>query len=92
MFSKYLGRYLAHYLVKNKFISEEEYSIYQYCIDYIIEMGIFFFILEAISILLGSPLYGILFFSIITPLRSICGGVHASSKLVCTLLSFFYII
>ncbi len=49
MFSKYLSRYLAHYLVKNKFISEEEYSIYQYCIDYIIEMGIFFFILETIS-------------------------------------------
>lgn len=89
MFSKYLSRYLAHYLVKNKFIGEEEYSIYQYCIDYIIEMGIFFLILENISILLGSPLYGILFFSIITPLRSICGGVHASSKLACTLLSYF---
>lgn len=88
----YLSEYLSEKVVQNllngQYITEEHSSVYRYCIDYVLELVIFFLVLEVISIFLGNVCIGTIFFLIVVPLRSVCGGIHAPSKWLCTFCSY----
>lgn len=86
--SNALSKQITKKLFQNNLIPTQEYAIYEYCISYLLELIIFFFTLETISIILKRPMEGILFFLIVIPLRSLCGGFHASSRGKCTILSY----
>lgn len=84
--SNALSKHITKKLSQRNIIDTQHCPIYEYCISYLLELIIFFFTLEIISIVLGRPMEGILFFLIVVPLRSLCGGFHATSRGKCTIL------
>lgn len=86
--SNALSKHITKKLSQRNIIDTQHCPIYEYCISYLLELIIFFFTLEIISIVLGRPMEGILFFLIVVPLRSLCGGFHATSRGKCTILSY----
>lgn len=86
--SNNLSKLLATFLLKNDYIDSEQLPIYVYCLNYILEQLFFFIVIEVLSCILGLPVLGILFFSTIVPLRSFCGGFHASARGWCIFLSY----
>lgn len=89
-----LSNAISKKLAKNLYLSgdikESEYDAYRYCIDYFVELSLYFVITFFIGVLLGYPLLGLLNCIIIIPIRSVCGGYHASSRLRCTIMSYGY--
>lgn len=70
-------------LVSTGDISEADSAAYKYCIDYILELMVYFTITSLIGLVCGYPLLGVLNFIIMIPIRSVCGGYHATLSM-CT--------
>ena len=85
-----IAQKLTFILIKNQFIKNDESSSCLFCLDYLIEMILFFLSTLLVSLLLKMPFLSILYFLILLSLRSNCGGFHASSRTGCTILSFFF--
>lgn len=79
-------------LVSTGDISEADSAAYKYCIDYILELMVYLLITSLIGLVCSYPLLGLLNFIIMIPIRSVCGGYHASSRAKCTILSYGYYI
>lgn len=79
-------------LVSTGDISEADSAAYKYCIDYILELMVYFTITSLLGLSCGYPLLGLLNFIIMVPVRSVCGGFHASSRVKCAILSYGYYI
>lgn len=60
--AEYISEKMVQYLLKRQYITEEHSSVYTYCIDYVLELAIFFMVLETISIFLGNVCIGAIFF------------------------------
>lgn len=88
LLSDLFSSFLVRVLVKNHTIEKDVSEIYKYCFDYIFGLIFFFLILQTVSIFLSVPAFAPLFFTIIMPFRSVCGGFHASTRLQCALLSY----
>lgn len=86
--AEYISEKIVQYLLTRQYITEEHSSVYTYCIDYVLELAIFFMVLETISIFLGNVCIGAIFFLTVVPLRSVCGGIHAPSRWLCTFFSY----
>lgn len=84
----YISSSLVHLLVRNHTIEKNVSEIYQYCFNYIFELLFFYLALQIASIFLSVPVFAPLFFAVIMPFRSVCGGFHASTRWRCTLLSY----
>ncbi len=92
--SNYISKKLTSAMQESNIISENEATIYIYCLDYFLE--IFFYVTSTtlISLLLHRfPIY-IIFLGVIFPLRAFAGGIHASNSKKCTIYSYllFFII
>ncbi len=85
---EYISEKIVRYLLNGSYIPEKLSSVYKYCIDYVLELVTFFLALEVISIFLGNVCIGAIFFLIVVPLRSVCGGIHAPSRWLCTFCSY----
>lgn len=88
LISDFLSSCLVHLLIRNHTIEKDQSEIYKYSFHYIFELVIFFLVLQTVSIFLSVPAFAPLFFAIVMPFRSVCGGFHASTRLRCTLLSY----
>ncbi len=86
--SNFLSSRLVQILVRNHTIEKSVSEIYQYSFNYIFEIIFFFLALQTASIFLSVPAFAPLFFTVLMPFRSVCGGFHASTRLRCTLLSY----
>lgn len=88
LISNFLSSSLVQVLVRNDTIEKNVSEIYQYSFNYIFELIFFFLTLQTASIFLSVPVFAPLFFTVIMPFRSVCGGFHASTRLRCALLSY----
>ena len=88
LISDYLSSCLIHLLVRNHTIEKNESEIYRYCFNYIFELFFYYLALQIASIFLFVPTFAPLFFAVIMPFRSVCGGFHASTRWQCALLSY----
>lgn len=85
-----LAKKITSFLLKNNSIMQEDYSACLYCIDYIIEIVLFFLSTLLISLLFRMPLLCLIYSIILIALRSTCGGYHAKTRIACSILSFSF--
>ena len=83
---------LSKVLLETNNIKQEEYDIYRYLLEYILENMVFFLFHVVCGMLFGDVVYGLLLFAVIFPLRSFGGGVHAPTKRMCGVLSYGMVI
>lgn len=83
-----LAAFLTRCMVRNGSIEDNQYDAYLYCLDYLLELVVYFVTTFLFGLLLGYPLFGILYTLILFSLKSCCGGIHAPSRLLCTLFSY----
>ena len=79
---------LTNLISRSKTIDEKEKLIYEYCIRIILKRCLFVIILLFFGILTNRVCVSILFLLTFIPLRSFCGGMHASTPTICTVLSY----
>lgn len=85
---KQISKFVSTILQKENYICEKEYDIYVYCFEYILENLLYISIILIFSTILANIFIGILFLLLLIPLKTICGGIHASSKFLCLILSY----
>lgn len=78
---------VADLLLKNQYIEESMYNIYQYGMQMALEMGLSFVTSVAICCIWGRVAEGIIFFAVFIPLRSYLGGYHLKSYAACYICS-----
>ena len=83
-----LAAFLTRCMVRNGSIEDNQYDAYLYCLDYLLELVVYFVTTFLFGLLLGYPLFGILYTLVLFSLKSCCGGIHAPSRLLCTLFSY----
>lgn len=87
-----LAKKITSFLLKNNSIMQEDYSACIYCIDYIIEIVLFFLSTLLISLFFRMPLLCLIYSTILLALRSTCGGYHAKTRTACSILSFSFFV
>lgn len=83
-----IGRKISELMLSEGVIKETETDIYSYCYSYLLDKLIYTAYIIIVAIVLRQPFSIIVFFSVLLPLRTICGGVHADTQLKCSILSF----
>lgn len=78
---------LAKKLEAYQIISPEEYDIYYYGLEILLYTTITSLSILLISHVINSVVFGIIYLFITMPLRSTLGGYHASTHMLCFLLS-----
>lgn len=78
---------IANILLRNKYIEEAMYSVYQYGIQMAFEVGCSFIMSIIICCACGQMIDGIIFFGVFIPLRSYLGGFHMNSYWACFICS-----
>lgn len=78
---------IADLLLREQYISEERYSIYQYGMQVALEIGCSFISSILICCLWGKVVEGMIFFAAFIPLRSYLGGIHMKSYWACFVCS-----
>lgn len=79
---------LTNLISRSKTINEKEKLIYEYCIRIILKRCLFVILLLLFGILTNRACVSLLFLLTFIPLRSFCGGMHASTPTICTILSY----
>lgn len=77
---KYFGRTLS--------LSEEEKTIYQYCLEAFLSKSLFIVSVLLFGILTKRVIISLLYILTLAPLRSFGGGAHLSTRLKCNILSY----
>lgn len=85
-----ISKKLTSLLQDNDYIKAQDFEACLYCLDYIVEMFLFFCTSFVISMFLHAPFLSLTYFIILLLLRSNCGGYHASSRALCTFLSYIF--
>ena len=78
--------YLTSLMLKTGTIQPEEVEIYNYLLKWLFENITYFIFFVICGLVFGNILYGLILYSVIAPLRSFGGGVHAPTKLLCDIL------
>lgn len=78
---------VADILLKKEYIEHSKYSIYQYGIQMMLEVGCSFITSAIICCFWGKIIEGLIFFGIFIPLRSYLGGFHMKSYGACFICS-----
>ena len=92
-FSYVISIKIANKFLSKKYITQNEYAPFIYSISYIMEMMIFFLTATLISFIIHFPFYSVAYFLILFSLRSCCGGYHANSRILCSILTYsFYLL
>lgn len=82
------GDFVSQILADNHTIQKNEQAIYAYLFDYVIENVIYFFNLILIGLFCKKLDVALCYIFVTTPLRQFTGGYHASSRSLCTILSY----
>ena len=80
--------YLTSLMLKTGTIQPEEVEIYNYLLKWLFENITYFIFFVICGLVFGNILYGLILYSVIAPLRSFGGGVHAPTKLLCDIFSY----
>lgn len=83
-----LGNRISAYMADANIIPKDKTAHYAYCYSFLLDKVFFSFYIIAITVLLKHPDAAIILFSVLIPLRCLCGGIHADSQLVCSIISF----
>ena len=83
-----IGSGIASAMADADVIPEDRTAIYAYCYPYLLDKLIYILYIALLCILIRNPLSAVIILSVLLPLRSISGGVHADSQIVCSILSF----
>lgn len=73
-------------------INQTSKDIYIYCIDFTLDLILFNISLFLLGFLLHEPFMALLYIITITPLKMICGGAHATTPTLCSIISYFVFI
>lgn len=84
---EHLSRKLAYYILAKGVIEENDFEIYQYGFQRLLELAINIICSAIIAILLNMELECIVFFLFFVPLRSYSGGFHLEHYISCLFLS-----
>ena len=79
---------LTNIISRSKPIDENERCIYEYCIRIILKRCLFVISILLFGIITKRFAVSLLFLSTFIPLRSFCGGIHASTPEICSVLSY----
>lgn len=79
---------LTNLISRSKPIDEKERCIYEYCIRIILKRCLFVILVLIFGIVTKRINVGLLFLLTFIPLRSFCGGMHASTPTICSVLSY----
>ena len=83
-----IGSHIASAMVDAGVISDDKTAIYTYCYSSLLDKLIYILYIALLGILTRHPLSALIILSVLLPLRSTVGGVHADSQIVCSILSF----
>ena len=86
--SKRISIYIASWMINNNVIKNEERALYEYCYSYLIENALYAVIILFISIFIDCFDIGVVLVSFQFALRVTGGGAHASTRSVCTIVSY----
>ena len=78
---------IAKLLTRKRNVSEEEFEVYVYVIEYFFENFLFFTIMTATGILCKKTKEMCTFYILFIPLRKMAGGVHANTSESCLFFS-----
>lgn len=83
---------IVDWQIRKGILTEEERAVYQYAYELLLSQVINIFLAVLIAAAFRAPLPVLLFLTSYIPLRSFCGGYHADTNLVCTIVSALLII
>ncbi len=75
-------------LEKTDRFNEKQIELCIYCLNHILSQFVFYIFCITLGILTDNFIVSILFLAVLIPLRSYCGGAHASTRRTCFLLSY----
>lgn len=82
----YFSTKILSFLSKNLYIDDDMFEVYKYGIEITISSLLNIFLILIFGLLVGDIVSAIIFLLCIIPLRSYCGGYHASTYLRCNLI------
>ena len=85
---KRLGKIISYTLVKDNQIPKNQYYIYTYLFDYILEFNCFIIIILSIGFIVGKIDLSLCYLFVTIPLRLFAGGIHAKTKFACTIITY----
>lgn len=88
MLAQKLSYLLCKYLRKKQIINSSDFDCYVYSFDFVFDLLLFVLSLLIISLFFSTVTPTIVFILTLTPLRMLAGGVHASSRLICSIVSY----
>lgn len=79
---------LTNFIMKNKSLDDDERLVYEYCIRIILKRSLWVLLLLMLGIMTNRIIVSLLFILTFIPLRTFCGGAHASTSTICSILSY----
>ena len=83
-----LGNRISAYMADANIIPKDKTVYYAYCYSSLLDKVFFSLYIFVVAVILKHPDAAIILFSVLIPLRCLCGGIHANSQLVCSIISF----
>lgn len=90
LFSDKLSFLLANFLYRKGLIEEEHIQYYAYIYNWGIDLFLFFVNLLIIGLFIHKFIPSIIFCIIVSLLRIVTGGTHASTRIICSCISYLY--
>ena len=88
--SSHISNAIVKFLYKDIPLSDKEYNIYTFCLEFIIDNLFFVTFTIGVSIFFSNIFCSVTFLIILYDLRPVTGGYHAKSKLICTVFSYLF--
>lgn len=84
---KRLSQAIVSWQIKKNILAEDERALYQYAYEVLLNQGINILVAVFIAVIFQAPIPVFVFLVCYIPLRSFCGGYHASTHERCTVVS-----
>lgn len=88
--SEIISNKITNALATNKMIDTKLTKVYQYSLEYLLDIIIYNLSILLLGWLLRCFLLSLLYLIVTTFLRKFSGGFHASTRLQCSILSYFF--
>ncbi len=85
--SQQISKKAVNYMISRHIIETEHRPYYEYGFEHIFEQLFFFLLILGVGFFTDTLLLCLTFLLTLSPLRTLAGGAHASSRLRCSLLS-----
>jgi len=87
--SNLISKKITSVLKSNNYIESSYCTSYQYCLEYLFDILMFNSSILIIGAILHKFLMSALYLIIMIPIRKFAGGIHANSRKICSILSYF---